>query len=333
MELPDAGGRPGDPRRADRPARRPGRRHHVPVQHLLPRRQHHPVRRQVVDLDGGPDRLDQHRQGRGRGGAGDRRRRAQERASTLSARRDARDPRADRRGRPAAQHRRHRHRPTRRRRAGTRTSATAARTSARPCRRGGGGRIPPRGVDRLARLVRAADRRAPASRAGRARRATAATSTGSSSGASASRRRAWTAGAHGRVERRRGHGLRHAPIWTQIRAALAAARRRPDRDDLGGPDRSTSDPRRPLQDQFTVRLMVDAGDGDAIRGVRPQGAHRARRPDAAAGLPQAHGHRRRGAAALRRPRRRQRAGAGRCRPRTARCTPTSPTAPSCPAGR
>ena len=41
-------------------------------------------------------------------------------------------------------------------------------------------------------------------------------------------------------------------------------------------------------------------------------------------LPEAHGRRRRGADALRRPRRRQRAGARRCRSRTAPCTPTTP---------
>ena len=37
--------------------------------HLLPQREHHPVRRQVVDLDARADRLDEHRQGRGRRGA------------------------------------------------------------------------------------------------------------------------------------------------------------------------------------------------------------------------------------------------------------------------
>ncbi len=37
--------------------------------HLLPQREHHPVRRQVLDLDARADRLDQHRQGGGRGGA------------------------------------------------------------------------------------------------------------------------------------------------------------------------------------------------------------------------------------------------------------------------
>ena len=41
--------------------------------HVLPRRQHDPVRRQELDLDGGHDRLREHRQGRRRGGDRDQR--------------------------------------------------------------------------------------------------------------------------------------------------------------------------------------------------------------------------------------------------------------------
>ena len=46
----------------------------LPVEHLLPRREHDPVRRQELDLDGGTDRLGQHEQGLGRGRAGRQRR-------------------------------------------------------------------------------------------------------------------------------------------------------------------------------------------------------------------------------------------------------------------
>ena len=78
-----AGRRPRDPRRADRHAARLGAGTQRAGGHLLPRREHHPVRRQLVDLDGGPDRLDEHRQGRRRRGAGDCRRRGEQRRSSL----------------------------------------------------------------------------------------------------------------------------------------------------------------------------------------------------------------------------------------------------------
>ena len=48
--------------------------HDGSAEHLLPQREHGTVRRQVVDLDAGPDGLDEHRQGGRRGGAGDLRR-------------------------------------------------------------------------------------------------------------------------------------------------------------------------------------------------------------------------------------------------------------------
>ena len=71
--------------------------------HVLPRRQHDPVRRQELDRDGRRDRLREHRQGRRCGGPRDQRG-ARTTASTLTPGRDAGDPRADRRARDRLRH-------------------------------------------------------------------------------------------------------------------------------------------------------------------------------------------------------------------------------------
>ncbi len=134
----------------------------VPVEHVLPRRQHHPVRRQELDHDAGAHGLGQHEQGRGRRGPrGQRGPRPRHRAAP---RRDARAARADRRTRAHSQHhRRGRARPGRQPGAGGGRAVDAAlrlgpRERGRGGRRRGGRRHPAGGRDRLAQLVHAADR-------------------------------------------------------------------------------------------------------------------------------------------------------------------------------
>ncbi len=84
--------------------------HRDPGEQLLPRRQHDPVRRQELDLDGGRDRIGEHRQGGGRGGAGDQRRQGRLARGGAAPRRDAGDPRADGGAGDDRQHRRDRSR-------------------------------------------------------------------------------------------------------------------------------------------------------------------------------------------------------------------------------
>jgi hypothetical protein len=92
-----------------------------------------------------------------------------------------------------------------------------------------------------------------------------------------------------------------------VRAALAA-RTPAQRRDMNDPAGPTFDPTRtdPFEGQFTVRLTVTSSEGKALRGVDRKVLTAIDDPTLRPGLPQAPGHRRRGAAALRRPRRRQR---------------------------
>ena len=115
---------------------------------------------------------------------------------------------------------------------------------------------------------------------------------------------------------------------SQVRAALASFT---PPADLAGPTFSALSTN-PYKNEFTVRLTV-TGQGIPTPGDRPPRPHLDRRPDPAAGLPEAAGHRRRGADPLRRPQRRQRPGADRPDRGRRDSTPTSRTARSCPAGR
>ena len=177
---------------------------------------------------------------------------------------------------------------------------TSAPRSARRAER----QDPAGGGDRLARLVRAADRlerpRSPASRAPASR--PAAASTGSSSGAPARRRRPGTTVARRRLRAATGHRLRLDRPRTPCARALATLRAaaRP-----GGPT-LLADVAQPVQERVH-RPAVVTGHGHPDAGHRPPRASpRSPDPTPARRLPEAAGHRRRGADPLRRPQRRQR---------------------------
>ena len=114
---------------------------------------------------------------------------------------------------------------------------------------------------------------------------------------------------------------------TAVRSALASYVVPPD---PGGPTFAADEPN-PFQHEFTVQLEV-SGQGIPLTGHRPPRVRHLHRPDARAGLPQAHRHRRRIADPLRRPQRRQRPGADRPDRGRRWSTPTSRTARSCAAG-
>ena len=190
------------------------------------------------------------------------------------------------------------------------------------------GRIPPAGHDRLARVVPAAAGRRRTVEGPRAGRATTP-SPGSSSMASAWRRPSWTQVRTGSSGGPAVTDFGSLPMDADPGGAGGAghaARSRRSRRPRAGPCRH-----RPLRGPV---LGPPGGDqaGRAGHGPRraPQGADRAGGPHAAGRVPQAHRRGRRVAAALRRPERRQRAGAGPAHPGRHACTPTAPTARSCP---
>ena len=188
---------------------------------------------------------------------------------------------------------------------------------------------PAGGGDRLARLVRAADR---------LERRDHAASRGPASPPAASFH--WKLSGAPARRRRHGHGARAATrpatvtdfgsIDLNARAQRARRATSPP-PDAGGPTFAAGEPN-PFKHEFTVRLVVN-GQAIPTAGRRPPRVHLAQRPDAARRLPEAAGHRRRGADPLRRPQRRQHAGADRPDRGRRRSTPTSRTAPSSRAGR
>ena len=205
-------------------------------------------------------------------------------ASTLRARRDARDPRADRRGRaargtPPAPARPTRRRPGCRDEQWTRTSAGAASTSARRSARRRRGQHPAGGGDRLARLVRAADRR-------ERRRSTGLARARFATGGQFHWKLEWGAGAGAdRVDARSREGDSTGAVtdFGSIDLNAVRTRARDLRRRRPTPAARRSPPTRPTRSR-TVHGAARRSPAQGIptAGHRPPRAHRGRRPDACA---------------------------------------------------